>query len=65
MYSLVFLGALAGSALAQSAISFGNTTFTSAVVVDAVWPISFTAGNGEPVAIAFGNETYAFQIVGK
>jgi len=64
MYSLVFLGALAGSALAQSAISFSNTTFTNAVVVDAVWPIHFTAGNGDSVAIAFGNETYAFQIVG-
>ncbi|KAK5936679.1 hypothetical protein PMZ80_011050 [Knufia obscura] len=63
MYSLIVLGALAGSALAQSAISFSNTTFTTPVVVDAVWPISFTAGNNEPVAIAFGNETYAFQIV--
>lgn len=64
MYSIIVLGALASSALAQSAISFSNTTFTNAVVIDAVWPISFTAGNGEPVSIAFGNETYAFQIVG-
>jgi len=65
MYSLIFLGALAGSALAQSTIGFSNTTFVNGVVVDAVWPISYTAGNGEPVALVFGNETYSFQVVGK
>lgn len=64
MYSLLVIGALASSALAQ-AITFSNTTFTAPVTVGAVWPISFSAGNSDPVAIAFGNTTYAFQIVGE
>lgn len=64
MYSLLIVGALAGSALAQ-AITFSNTTFTAPVTVGSIWPISFSAGNSDPVAIAFGNTTYAFQIVGK
>ena len=63
MYTVAILGALASSAMAQ-AITFSNTTFTAPVRVGSTWPISFSAGNGEPVAIAFGNSTYAFQVVG-
>jgi len=65
MYSsLLFLGAFASAALAQ-AVTFSNTTFTAPVTVGSTWPISFSAGDGSPVALAFGNSTYAFQIVGK
>lgn len=64
MYSLMFLGALAGSVVSQ-AISFSNTTFTAPVSVGDTWSISFSKGTGDDVAIAFGNGTYAFQIVGK
>lgn len=63
MHRLMFIGAFASTALAQ-AISFSNTTFTAPVTVGSTWPVSFSAGNGKPVAIAFGNSTYAFQIVG-
>lgn len=64
MYSLMLLGALAGSVMSQ-AISFSNTTFTAPVAVGDMWSISFAKGTGDDVAIAFGNSTYAFQIVGK
>lgn len=64
MYSLLVVGAFASSAFAQ-ALTFSNTTFTAPVTVGSIWPISFSAGNNDPVAIAFGNTTYAFQIVGK
>lgn len=63
MHSFMFLGAFAATALAQ-AITFSNTTFTAPVKVGSTWAISFAAGNGEPVAIAFGNSSYAFQIAG-
>ena len=64
MNTFIVLGALVTSALAQ-AISFSNTTFTAPVTVGALFPVSFGAGNREPVSIAFGNSTYAFQVVGK
>lgn len=64
MHRLMFLGAFAATALAQ-AITFSNTTFTAPVKVGSTWPISFSAGNGKPVAIAFGNSTYGVQLVGE
>lgn len=64
MYSLMLLGALAGSTLSQ-AISYSNTTFAAPVTVGSTWPIMYSAGNGQKVAIAFGNTTNSFQVAGK
>ncbi|KAK5076952.1 hypothetical protein LTR64_005568 [Lithohypha guttulata] len=62
MYSLLVLGALTSSVIGQ-VVTFSNTTFTAPVTVGSVWPISFGAGNRQPVSIAFGNSSYAFQVV--
>lgn len=62
--SFLVLGAFASSAIAQ-ALTYSNTSFTAPLTVGTVFPISFGRGNGKPVSIAFGNSTYAFQIVGK
>lgn len=62
---LGIVGVCAASVAAQDAISFGNTSFIAPATVGQAWPISFTAGDGTPVTIAFGNATWAFTIIGK
>jgi len=58
--SFVAVGAFAYGAVAQS-ISFANTTWGS-VTVGTVWPIHWTMGDGTPVALFLGNDTWQSNI---
>ncbi|KEF63278.1 uncharacterized protein A1O9_01255, partial [Exophiala aquamarina CBS 119918] len=58
--SYVAISALAYGVAAQTA-SFANTTWGSAVV-GTVWPIHWTVGDGTPVSLFLGNDTWQWNI---
>jgi hypothetical protein len=60
--SFIAVGALAYRVAAQTA-SFENTSWGS-VVVGQVWPIHWTAGDGTPVSLFLGNDTWQWNIFG-
>lgn len=60
--SFIAVGALAYRAAAQTA-SFENTTWGT-VIVGQVWPIHWTEGDGTPVSLFLGNDTWQWNIFG-